>query len=156
VNYGFFHLHGQIVWRFPIAFQIIFVLFTLATLPFLPESPRYLYFKDRIEEGNAVLAALKGQPVGSPVVQAEAAEILAAIEMENSLGKASIKDILLNRSGDQIIKRLALVVVIQILQEMTGVSPSLRPIHLLLTGGRHKSSYTTALRSSSLWVSKIV
>ncbi|KIW64462.1 hypothetical protein PV04_09394 [Phialophora macrospora] len=120
VNYGFFHLHGQIVWRFPIAFQIVFVLFTLATLPFLPESPRYLYFKNRVEEGNAVLSALKAQPVDSPVVRAEAAEILAAIEMENNLGKASIKDILLNRSGDQIIKRLALVVVIQILQEMTG------------------------------------
>ncbi|KIW62024.1 hypothetical protein PV05_02077 [Exophiala xenobiotica] len=120
VNYGFFHLHGQIVWRFPIAFQIIFVLFTLAGLPFLPESPRYLYFKDHIEEGNAVLSALKAQPVDSPIVQAEAAEILAAIEMENSLGKTSIKDIFLNRSGDQILKRLTLVMVIQVLQEMTG------------------------------------
>ncbi|EXJ71764.1 uncharacterized protein A1O5_05574 [Cladophialophora psammophila CBS 110553] len=120
INYGFFHLHGQVVWRFPIAFQIVFVLFTLAGLPFLPESPRYLYFKDRVEEGNVVLSALKAQPIESPIVQAEAAEILAAIEMENSLGKASIKDILLNRSGDQILKRLILVVVIQVLQEMTG------------------------------------
>ncbi len=69
-----------------------------------------------------MLSALKAQPVDSPIVQAEAAEILAAIEMENSLGKTSIKDIFLNRSGDQILKRLTLVMVIQVLQEMTGVS----------------------------------
>ncbi len=115
-------MHGQIVWRFPIAFQIVFILFTLASLPFLPESPRFLFFKDRVEEGTAVLAALKAQPVDSPIVQAEAAEILAAIEMENRVGKASLKDIFLNRSDDQILKRLTLVIVIQVLQEMTGVS----------------------------------
>lgn len=93
-------------------------------LPFLPESPRFLYLKDRIEEGNAVLSALKAQPVGSPIVQAEAAEILAAIQMENNLGQATVRDIFLNRSGDQILKRLALVIMIQVLQEMTGVSTS--------------------------------
>jgi hypothetical protein len=134
VNYGFFHLHGQIVWRFPIALQIVFVLFTLATLPFLPESPRYLYFKDRTEDGNAVLAALKGQPVDSEIVQAEAAEIWAAIEMENNLRTAGLKDILLNRSGDQILKRLILVIVIQAIQEMTGVSRRTAPGMFMLTG----------------------
>ena len=82
-----------------------------------------MFFKDRIEEGTAVLSALKAQPVDSPVVKAEAAEILAAIEMENRIGKASIKDIFLNRSNDQILKRLILVIVIQVLQEMTGVRP---------------------------------
>jgi hypothetical protein len=115
-------LHGQIVWRFPIAFQIVFVLATLATLPFLPESPRFLYFKNRVEEGTAVLAALKGESTSSPIVQAEAREILAAIEMENNLGGGSIRDILQNRSGDRILYRLVLVFVIQMLQEMTGVS----------------------------------
>jgi hypothetical protein len=147
-------LHGQIVWRFPIAFQIVFVLITLATLPFLPESPRFLYFKDRIEEGNAVLAALKGEPVASPIVQAEAREILAAIEMENALGQGSIKDILLNRSGDRILRRLVLVFVIQMLQEMTGVSSRCFDPNDLLTWYRHKLSSTTARQYSSHWVSR--
>jgi hypothetical protein len=101
-------------------------------LPFLPESPRFLYLKDRIEEGNAVISALKAAPVDSPIVQAEAAEILAAIQMENNVGNASIKDIFINWSGDQILKRLGLVILIQVLQEMTGVSASTSTRKLLL------------------------
>lgn len=42
VDYGTIHnLTGEVVWRFPIAFQIVFALITMATLPFLPETPRY-------------------------------------------------------------------------------------------------------------------
>lgn len=33
---------SQVVWRFPIAFQNVFALLTALTLPFLPETPRYV------------------------------------------------------------------------------------------------------------------
>ena len=122
MNYGFYQLGGQIVWRFPIAFQIVFAMGTLAGLPFLPESPRYLYFKGRMEEANTVLAALKGQSLESEVVQVERAEILAAIEMEDHLGRFGLKDLIHDHSGQQIMKRLGLVILIQVIQEMTGVS----------------------------------
>ena len=40
VTYGFSFLNGPIAWRFPLAFQFIFIIVLFATVPWLPESPR--------------------------------------------------------------------------------------------------------------------
>lgn len=42
VTYGFSFVGGPISWRFPLAFQIIFIIVLYATVPWLPESPRYV------------------------------------------------------------------------------------------------------------------
>ncbi|KAI8950640.1 MFS general substrate transporter [Xylaria longipes] len=122
INYGFYHLSGQIVWRFPIAFQIVFALSTLVSLPFLPESPRFLYAQGRLSEADEVMAALKGQDVNSEAVQYERAAILAAIADEDLAGEYSLKNIFFDRSGQQIPRRMALVVVIQVIQELSGTN----------------------------------
>lgn len=40
INYGFSFLPGSIAWRFPLAFQFVFIFVLFATVPWLPESPR--------------------------------------------------------------------------------------------------------------------
>lgn len=40
VTYGFSFVGGPISWRFPLAFQLIFIIILYATVPWLPESPR--------------------------------------------------------------------------------------------------------------------
>jgi hypothetical protein len=40
INYGLSFQGGSIAWRFPLAFQFIFIIILFATVPFLPESPR--------------------------------------------------------------------------------------------------------------------
>ncbi|KAL7622422.1 hypothetical protein AAE478_007927 [Parahypoxylon ruwenzoriense] len=122
INYGFYHLTGQIVWRFPVAFQIVFAIITLICLPALPESPRFLYVKGRHEEADKVMAALKGRPVESAEVQRERSEILAAIAAEDSAGEYGWKTIFYDKSGQQIPRRMALVIIIQVIQEMTGTN----------------------------------
>jgi MFS family permease len=132
MNYGFFHLTGQIVWRFPIAFQIVFVLVTLVLLPFLPESPRFLYAKGSHDEADTVLSALRGLPRDHEALQADRAEILAAIEVEDKAGAFSFKTLINDKSGQKIPQRMVLVALIQVIQEMTGVpfSPQKRnPVH---------------------------
>ena len=40
INYGLSFHGGSVAWRFPIAFQFIFIFVLFATVPWLPESPR--------------------------------------------------------------------------------------------------------------------
>ena len=40
VTYGFSYTKGPVSWRFPLAFQLIFMIILFATVPWLPESPR--------------------------------------------------------------------------------------------------------------------
>jgi len=40
VNYGLSFHQGSVAWRFPLAFQYIFIIVLFLTVPWLPESPR--------------------------------------------------------------------------------------------------------------------
>lgn len=40
VTYGFSFVGGPTSWRFPLAFQFVFIIILYATVPWLPESPR--------------------------------------------------------------------------------------------------------------------
>lgn len=122
MNYGFFHLTGQVVWRFPVAFQAFFAFPTLLTLPFLPESPRFDYSKGNFEKADQSLAALKNAPLQSEVVQVERLQILEAIEMEDRLGSFSYKALFWDTSGQKIHFRMGLVTLIQALQELPGLN----------------------------------
>lgn len=41
LNFGVSYTHSDVVWRFPIAFQILFALIIFIGMIFLPESPRW-------------------------------------------------------------------------------------------------------------------
>lgn len=47
MTYGFSFVGGAISWRFPLAFQLVFIVILYATVPWLPESPRWLIQKAR-------------------------------------------------------------------------------------------------------------
>lgn len=40
LEYGLSFASGSVAWRFPLAFQLVFCLIILASVPFFPESPR--------------------------------------------------------------------------------------------------------------------
>lgn len=44
INYGLSFAGGSVAWRFPIAFQFMFIFVLFGTVPWLPESPRYSLF----------------------------------------------------------------------------------------------------------------
>lgn len=44
MTFAFSYTSGPISWRFPLAFQLIFMIVLFSTVPWLPESPRYVFF----------------------------------------------------------------------------------------------------------------
>lgn len=71
IDFGAHYGPPDLVWRFPIAFQIFFGILIIVGMMYLPDSPRYLIAHGKVEEGTRVLAALAGAEIDDPHVQLE-------------------------------------------------------------------------------------
>ena len=116
-------------YRIPIGVQFLWAVILGAGLLFLPESPRYFVKKGRLDEAAKSLASVRGQPIESEFIQAELAEIVANHEYELSivpnttyLGswancfKGGI------RNGSSNLRRTLLGILIQMMQQLTGIN----------------------------------
>lgn len=93
VCFGFSHFDTSIQWRFPLAFQSVFALIVLFIVPLLPESPRWLISRGRVDEGTNIIARLYGKTVDDPAVLAQRDEIVESLKTENETGEASWTEI---------------------------------------------------------------
>lgn len=89
IDFGASYGPPDLTWRFPIAFQIVFGIFIIASLAVLPESPRWLFIRERYEEGETVIAALAAKSINDPDVQLQKTIILDSI-------RAYVSTLLLN------------------------------------------------------------
>ncbi|THC99814.1 hypothetical protein EYZ11_000744 [Aspergillus tanneri] len=71
IDYGTHFGPQNLVWRFPIAFQVVFGFIIIVGMIYLPESPRYLIGHGKVEEGKSVLAALANTDIDHPHTQLE-------------------------------------------------------------------------------------
>lgn len=81
MEYGISGYSGDFSWRFPMAFQSVFAILLSICLSVMPESPRYLVMKDRIEEATQVFQALLPDEPAEDIAR-EVAEITRAILLE--------------------------------------------------------------------------
>ncbi|THC95083.1 hypothetical protein EYZ11_005441 [Aspergillus tanneri] len=79
IDFGASYGAPDLTWRFPIAFQIVFGLLIIVGMSILPESPRWLFTRERYEEGEAVIAALMGKETSHHDVQLQKTIILDSI-----------------------------------------------------------------------------
>jgi sugar porter (SP) family MFS transporter len=95
---------------------MIFSIFQLITLPFCPESPRYLLInRNRSDETEEILQELRG----STDVKHEMDDMKMEAEMEANLEKFTIKQLFTSRS---LLVPIILSIVLHLSQQLSGIN----------------------------------
>jgi hypothetical protein len=104
--------------RIPVAMQLVFVGIMLCIIPFIKESPRWLASKGRNSEALKNLAWVRLRPEDDYRVQAEFAEIVAAVEAEKDAmaGASWTKEI----TGKGKPKRFFIAIMMFVCQQWSG------------------------------------
>ncbi|EKM80392.1 hypothetical protein AGABI1DRAFT_128066 [Agaricus bisporus var. burnettii JB137-S8] len=134
IDFALFWAKGSSAqWRVPIALQIIFALIMIIFINFLPESPRWLLKTGQSARAMAVISDLEDKSIMDPDVQQTFHAIKEAVELEEGTsideadgkrhpaGKASLRELFTN-GRSQNFRRVALGVVIQCFQQITGIN----------------------------------
>lgn len=107
-------------WRFPLGFQVVFLLFILAAAPFYPESPRHLAKTGRVEAARSVLTKCRIS-TDDQAIETEMEEIMAAIRAEASTTSQSFYSMLFTKDELHTRRRVILGSGVQIMQKLTGI-----------------------------------
>lgn len=128
INYGMSFAGGAMVWRLPVALQMLFIMVLFATVPWLPESPRWLISQGRSEEASQILADLQDLPLKDPVIEAEKEEIEYSVRFERENAERW-RDLLRGRDGGdtgvvrtKTLRRLLLGMGTQAMQQLCGIN----------------------------------
>jgi hypothetical protein len=103
----------------PSAFQGLFALFSIAILPFIPESPQWLIYKGCRQEALEVLALTCADgDIQAPAVLLRFKEIVEALEWEKNVGKTtSLKEVVRTKSN---MRRIMLVFSVAVITMLSG------------------------------------
>ncbi|RDK41032.1 hypothetical protein M752DRAFT_294703 [Aspergillus phoenicis ATCC 13157] len=82
IKYGLSFRGGAVAWRIPTAFQFIFIFILFGTVPWLPESPRWLMQQGRTGEAVEVIACIEDKSVDDPYITTQRSEIEYTIQYE--------------------------------------------------------------------------
>lgn len=90
ITYGTFTMSGSAAWRIPSGIQALPSVVLLACLPFMPESPRWLVDKGKVDKARAILANLHARgDLDDSLVNLEMSEIEEAIAFERENERTS-------------------------------------------------------------------
>ncbi|VUC30958.1 unnamed protein product [Clonostachys rosea] len=123
INYGLSYAGGAVAWRFPLAFQFVFIIALFATVPWLPESPRWLYHHSKNSEAIDVLARLQDKDTSDPHVVAQQEEIKYSIQYEKD-HQIRWRDLFKSKTTEDTkpLRRLLLGAGTQFIQQFEGIN----------------------------------
>lgn len=105
-------------WRIPLGLCFLWAIFLVVGMVSMPESPRFLVEKDRVEDARRSIARANKLPVDHPSIEAEVILIQAGIDKEKLAGNASWGELFTGKP--KIFQRLVMGVMLQSLQQLTG------------------------------------
>ncbi|KAF9883072.1 hypothetical protein FE257_004129 [Aspergillus nanangensis] len=117
---GFSFTVGDVQWRFPTAFQIVFLLPIFFIIPVLPDSPRWLASNQRFDEASTVLSRILDESPLSPSFAAQMQGIREVALLETSARKTKASD-LWNDPGRNFF-RLCLACSVQLMAQTGGIN----------------------------------
>ncbi|KAJ5807514.1 Major facilitator superfamily domain general substrate transporter [Penicillium robsamsonii] len=120
IDFGASYGPPDVIWRFPIAFQCVFGLFIIVGMSILPESPRWLFTRERYEEGEKVIAALLGAEPDSHEVTLQKNIIMDSIRASGQMGKTTPMSAVFTGGKTQHLRRMLLGVSSQLMQQIGG------------------------------------
>ncbi|KAK4955690.1 hypothetical protein LTR10_006629 [Elasticomyces elasticus] len=143
----------EVRWRFPLAFQMIFLVALMILMFFMPESPRYDIGNGKRERGRQTLANFRARgDIDDLAVLTEYQEIIAAVELESKYEAFTYFHMVTGyKSGDlHLGRRTFLATWLQVMQAWTGVtSVVVYAPTLFRTAGfsAHKSDLLTGIQN---------
>ncbi|KAH9887458.1 general substrate transporter [Xylariomycetidae sp. FL2044] len=146
IDYGASYGNPDLVWRFPIAFQIVFGIVVSGGMLFLPESPRWLLLHERYEDANKVIAGLRGYEVDSEETSIERDIILDSIRASGFGGRKStpVKALLTN-GKTQHFRRMLIGSSSQLMQQVGGCNAVIYYFPILFETNITKGDHNLAL-----------
>jgi SP family sugar:H+ symporter-like MFS transporter len=84
INAGTERLPSTAAWRITMAIDFLWVLLLVGGLPFLPESPKYIYGKGKPETAKAIMARLMGVSDDHSVLQRELQQMAEKLALEQT------------------------------------------------------------------------
>lgn len=122
-DYGLHWIRGSsIAWRFPVALQAVFALIVLICVPNLPESPRWLVSKGRVEEARVVQAALLSMDPKHEIIEDVIAVNIEEVKRQGSA--ADLRELFKNGKG-QYLNRMLIGASTQFFQQITGCNAAI-------------------------------
>ena len=105
-------------WRVPLGLCFAWAIFLVVGMLSMPESPRYLMEKKKIDEAKKSIARSNKISEEDPFVHTEIQLIQAGIDREALAGKASWKELVTGKP--KIFRRVIMGIMLQSLQQLTG------------------------------------
>ena len=120
VTYGTKRLSDSRQWRVPLGLCFLWAIFLVVGMLAMPESPRYLVEKKRIEDAKKSVARSNKLSPEDPSVYTEIQLIQAGIDREAIAGSASWTELITGKPA--IFRRVVMGIIMQSLQQLTGVN----------------------------------
>lgn len=122
IGYGTYHYTTNAAWRIPVGLQLVAGVMMLFGIFFIPESPRWLIYKDRNAEALTILSHLRSKGDENDVeVQMEFTGIVQDVSFDKMRYKQRFLS-LLRKGNDNNRKRTLLGMGIHTFTQLSGIN----------------------------------